>query len=209
MKRRLCSVWPVLVLALLAVVLSVSACGSQEKTTLGGASGLGDNPQTFTSSANGFTFQYPDGWKIDESATTDATAGSSATSSAAAFDPKGAEADGTFIDLMQVAVYSLDLTITDDILPELETEIQNLLSSIEAQSADAQVASPLATIEAAGLKGYKVTYTFTKGGVPTTSSLYFLFKDNMEYLVTLQAANEHWAGLQDTFGAMLESFKAQ
>jgi len=25
----------------------------------------------------------------------------------------------------------------------------------------------------------------------------------------LQAANEHWAGLQDTFGAMLESFKAQ
>ena len=62
--------------------------------------------------------------------------------------------------------------------------------------------------EAAGLKGYTTRYTFTKEGVPTTSTLYFLFKGNMEYQMSIQASTVNWEKNQPIFAAMVASFVA-
>jgi hypothetical protein len=94
-------------------------------------------------------------------------------------------------------------------IPDLESEIQGVLTSMESQAGDAQIVSPLAQTEAAGLKGYTVTYTFTKDGVPTTSTLYFLFKGKIEYQLSTRASTVNWDKDQAIFAAMVASFTTQ
>ena len=186
-----------------ALGFSLTSDSSSTSTTV---AALGSDPLTYTDSKYGFTFQYPAAWQIDSGATTDATAGSSATRSVGAFDPSGALANQTYVDLMVVSTYELNITVTDAMIPSLESEIQGVLSSLGNQTSDAQIISPLAPTEAAGLKGYIVTYTFTKEGIPTTSTLYFLFKGNMEYQLSTQASTVNWDKNQAIFAAMVASF---
>ena len=213
MKSAKITFFAVLEFALATLVLFAAACGGQTTTTIGGAStttvsALGSDAQTYTSSAYGYTFRYPSTWEIDAGATTEATAGGSATSSVGAFDPKGTVANGIYIDLMVVSTYKLNLTITDTMIPDLKSEIQRVLGSLEGQLGDAKVVSPLTQTEAAGLKGYTVKYTFTKEGIPTTSMLYFLFKGTMEYQMSVQASTVNWDKNQAIFAAMIASFTA-
>jgi hypothetical protein len=123
------------------------------------------------------------------------------------FDPKGAKAGDTYIDLMLVSVYKLNATVDDSLLPQLKSEIESVLKSLESQGTGMKVQEALAETTAAGMKGYNVTYTFTKDGAPCTSTLYFLFDGNMEYQLTTQAADENWAADQPIFDAMIASFK--
>jgi hypothetical protein len=193
--------------ATLEKALGFSLIGDSSSTSTTEAA-LGSDARTYTDSTNGFTFQYPATWKIDSGTTTDATAGGASTGTVGAFDPNGTKAGDTYVDLMAVSTYKLNITVTDAMIPSLESEIQNVLSSIGSQTPDAQITSPLAQTETAGLKGYTVTYTFTKDGVPTTSTLYFLFKGNVEYQVSAQAATADWEKNQATFAAMVASFTA-
>jgi hypothetical protein len=186
-----------------ALGFSLTSGSSTTDTT---AAGLGSDANTYTDPKYGYTFQYPATWEIDSGTTTDVTAGGSATSGVGAFDPNGTVANGIYVDLMVVSTYELNITVTDSMIPGLESEIQGVLSSLQSQATDAQVVSPLAPTEAAGLKGYSVTYTFTKDGVPTTSTLYFLFKGNLEYQLSTQASTVNWDKNQAIFAAMVASF---
>jgi hypothetical protein len=213
MKSRKLILVAAVVCALAVLALLVVACGgggtsSTTAAAAGGTSALGSDAKTYTHSSLGYSFQYPAAWKIEDSATTDATAGGSSTSGVGAYDPKGAQADNEYIDIMVVSTYKLNLTVTDSMIPDLKSEIENLLSQLTAQGTDVKTTSPLATTEKAGLKGYEVSYTFTKGGTPTTSTLYFLFKGNMEYQVTMQAATADWEKELPILSAMVAGFKA-
>ena len=169
---------------------------------------LGADAKTYTDSASGFSFKYPAAWDIDTGATTDAHSGGTSTSSVGAYDPNGTQAGGVFIDLMVVSTYKLNITVTDDLIPSLQSEIQTVLDGLEGQASSIQIVAPLAQTERAGLKGYQVTYTFDKDGVPATSTLYFLFKGDMEYQVSIQAATDHWDKDQAIFAAMVAGFTA-
>ena len=193
--------------AALEKALGFSLGGTSTETSTTEAA-LGGDARTYTDATYGYTFQYPGAWQIDTGATTDATAGGSATGAVGAFDPSGTKANGTYVDLMVVSTYKLNLTITNDMLPSLESEIQNVLAGVEAQTSDVQIVSPLVLAEAAGLRGYTVTYTFTKDAIPTTATLYFLFKGDMEYQLSTQAATVDWDKNQNIFTAMVASFTA-
>jgi len=200
-----------LMIASLAVVLVASACGGQETTTVSGAANAsgaaGSDFQTYTDPTYGFSFQYPNAWELSDQASVDATGGGSSTSQILAYDPDGAaSSDGTYVDLLMVTTYRLNVTITDDDIPALESELQGLVDGLTGQGTNAEVTSPLAQTELNGLKGYTTMFSFDKEGVPCTSKLYFLFKDDVEYMVTVQAADQNWEADQAIFNTMVGSF---
>ena len=182
--------------------------GGNTSTTSTTEAGLGGDALTYTDSTAGYTFKYPATWKVDPGTTAGASAGASATSSMGVYDPSGASTTSGYIDLMLVSTYKLKVTVTDTVLAGLEGEIQTVVDSLTGQLADSQTVAPLAQTEAAGMKGYALTFTATKDGAPITSTLYFLFKGDVEYQLTIQASTADWDKYQATFAAMVASFTA-
>lgn len=204
MQRRL-SMVVIVLLALLVAAFVLPACGSSSgsSSTSAGTGGT----KTYTDADYGYSFEYPESWKIQEETSVDVSAGGTSTGGVGVFNPTGAKAGDTYIDLMLVSVYKLNVTVDDSLLPQLKSEIASVLKSLESQGTGMRVEKPLAETAAAGMKGYNVTYSFTKDGVPCTSTLYFLFDGNMEYQLTTQASNENWAADQPIFDTMIASFK--
>jgi hypothetical protein len=192
----------IVLLALLLAATTVAGCGSKS----GGGTTASDT-KTYSNPAYGYTFTYPATWQIEDQASVDVTAGGTSSGAVGVFNPNGTKAGSTYIDLMLVTVYKLNTTVDDSNLAQIKSEIENVLKSLESQGTDMKRQKPLAQTTAAGMKGYDVTYGFTKEGVPCTSTLYFLFDKNVEYQLTTQASNETWAADQPIFDAMIASFK--
>jgi hypothetical protein len=200
------SVVVIVLLALLLAAFALPACGSSSGGSGTTSVGSGDT-KTYTDADYGYIFEYPTSWKIQKDTSVDVSAGAASTGGVGVLDPKGAKAGGSYVDLMLVSVYKLTVTVDESVLPQLKSEIESILGSLESQGTDMKVEKPLAETTAAGMNGYNVTYSFTKDGTPCTSTLYFLFDGNMEYQLTTQASNENWPTDQPIFDAMIASFK--
>jgi hypothetical protein len=204
-KRRLVAAVIVL-LALLVAAVALPACGSSSGSSDSTTAGSGDT-KTYTDATYGYSFDYPTSWKTQADTTVDVTAGGTSAGSVGVFDTNGAKVSSTYIDLMLVSVYKLNVTVDDSNFAQIKTEIENVLTNMEGQDASMKVEQALAETTAAGMKGYDITYNFTKDGTPCTSTLYFLFDSDMEYQLTTQAAHENWEADQPIFDAMIASFK--
>jgi hypothetical protein len=186
----------VLLCVLLSAVLVVGACGST-------ATGL----KTYADADYSFSFEYPASWQLQKGGSADITAGGSSSGSVGVYDPKGAVAQKTYIDVAQVSVYKLNQTVDDSMMPQIKTEVESVLASIEGQAPDMKTMDPLAETTVGGMSGFKVTYSLAKNGAPVTSTMYFLFSGALEYQVTVQAADENWSADRAIFDALLASFK--
>jgi hypothetical protein len=195
------------VLASMLTAVAVAGCGSSSSsTTATSAAGPGET-KTYTDPDYGYSFAYPASWQIHQQTKVDVSAGAAAAGGVGVFDPAGAKAGSTYIDLMLVSVYKLTLTVDDSNLTQLQTEIEAVLKSVESQDASMKVQDALSQTTAAGMNGYEATYTFDKDGTPCTTTLYFLFDGKTEYQLSTQAATENWEADQPIFDAMIASFK--
>lgn len=183
---------------------NASACGSSEKN---GGSGAQVEFKSYTNETYGFTFQYPKDWKLQEGAAAEVKAGSGAKVSVGVFNPRGAKAGDKYIDIMQVAVYELRVSIDESMMPDVKTELQGVLAQLEAQSPDMNMEGDLTQTTVNGMPGFIITYTFDQDGEPATSTLYFLFQGAIEYQVSVQAATKNWQSLKPLFDTMVASFK--
>lgn len=196
----------VAVLVMLLMAATIVACGSGGESS--GTTAAGEiETKTYTDPDYGYSFEYPESWKIEDSATSDVTAGGAATGTVGVYDPDGTVVDKTYLDLMMVSVYKLNGVVDDSVIPQLKGEIESVLASLESQDSTMKVEEALTETTAAGMKGYKVTYSFTKADTPTTSTLYFLFKGDLEYQLTTQASAANWEADQPIFDAMIASFR--
>jgi len=208
MTRRPLRSTLILAFTLLAAAVALAACGSSGATpgdTENG--GTGGAVKTYTDSGYGYSFQYPEGWELQEGDRSEVTAGGSAVGSVGVFDPEGAMVGDIYIDLAQVSVYELNVTVDDSMMDDIKTEVESILASLESQAVDMKTVDSLSETTVGTMDGYKVTYSFDKDGIPATSTLYFLFSGNREYQVTVQAATENWKADQAIFEALVESFK--
>jgi hypothetical protein len=180
-----------LTIVLLATVLS--ACGSSAKT--------------YTDSSYGYSFSYPAGWKIQAGVTSDATAGSSSAGAVAVYNSKGTTVDKIYVDLAMVMVYKLTVTVNDPWSSDIQAQLEGLVTDLKGQASDAKIEQALEQTTKAGLKGYAVTLTFTKGGTPMRSTLYFLFDGTIEYQVTQQAAIATWEATKPALENIVATFK--
>ena len=132
------------------------------------------------------------------------------TSGETASTAAGGSAGGgvkTYIDLAQVSVYKLSVAIDSSMMPQIKTEVEAVLASLESQAADMKTVESLSETTVGGMTGYKATYSFSKSGAPVTSTLYFLFNGSLEYQLTLQAADENWEAKKPAFATLVASFK--
>ena len=170
----------------------------------------GDKPEagtkTYTDRVYGYSFDYPGDWVVQEGDPADVTAGNISKSGISVYDPEGAVADRSYIDLFMVSVYELAVTVDESMMPEVRREVERLLIDLEDQG-DWTRTTDLADAAVGGIDGYQVTYTFTTDGVPTTSTFYFLFTGAIQYQLTLQAATKTWDQKQPDFEQIVESFK--
>jgi hypothetical protein len=199
-----------LMAAILALVialgLTAGACGSEGDDGTG-TTAAGADVKTYTDKTYGFSFEYPEDWKLQEGNTAEVTAGGGAAGAVAVFDPDGAKAGDVYIDLMQVAVYELTITVDESMMSDVKAELEGVLAQLEAQSADMNMQGELTPTTVNGMPGFEITYTFTKDGAPATSTLYFLFDGDIEYQLTTQAADQNWEANQPVFAAMVASFQ--
>jgi hypothetical protein len=186
---------------LLLTALAAGACGSDGGTANGGT------VKTYTDPDYGFSFDYPADWTLQEGDSSDVAAGSSATRSVGVFDPEGAVADDTYIDLAQTSVYELNITVDESTMPDIQAEVEQVLASLESQATDLETIEALSETEVGGMAGFEVTYSFTRAGEAVTSTLYFLFSGSIEYQLTLQAATKNWEANTPVFDALVSSFK--
>lgn len=193
MRRiRRCIALSIVILAVVLPAAGLAGCGSGEKM--------------YTDSTYGYTFRYPGGWKV-QAGTTDVTAGGIAAGNAGVYDPNGTRVGDTFVDLAMVTVYNLSFTVDDPWSPEIHAELETVLAHLEDQTTDLKVEKPLSQTTVADLKGYSVTYTFTKEGTPLRSTLHFVFDEDREYELTQQAAISTWETAKPALERIIESFE--
>lgn len=168
--------------------------------------GCGSSEKLYNDSTYGYSFSYPSGWKVQKG-TSDVTAGGKVAGNVGVYNPDGTKAGDTFLELAMIMVYDLNFTVDDPWSSEIKTELEGVLTSLENQTADVQVEEALSQTTAAGLKGYSITYTFTKDGAAMRSTLFFLFDGNREYELTEQAATASWDTAKPVLDNVVASFK--
>jgi uncharacterized protein YceK len=198
-----------LIVLFLGLALLISGCGSSRSTTTASqaTTAAGAETKTYTDADYGYRFEYPTSWVLTSGATPQATAGATAAGNVGAHDPNGTMVNGSHMDVMLASVYNLNLTVSDSALAQLKSEIESGITTLESQDSSMKVEEALAETTAAGMTGYMVTYSFTRRGTPAMSTLYFLFKGNKEYELTIQASTDHWEADQPIFQAMIASFQ--
>jgi hypothetical protein len=215
--------WPRFALAtmvclLLAIMVALAGCGGSETGTTtsnsGGSTGSStvsttedSTLKTYSNGEYSYSFKYPKTWTLQEGSTADVSAGGTAVANVGLYDPDGTVAQDTYIDMAQVSVYKLNVTVDDSMMADIKTEVQNVLSSLESKAGEIKTVEALAETTVNGMSGFKITYSLTKENAPVVSTLFFLFSGNMEYQVTVQASKESWDAKKLIFDALIGSFK--
>ena len=216
MNRRTVSRLALVVVAvalLVALPAILTACGGTAKvttTTAGTASGgtaPGDT-STYTDPTYGFSFTYPSGWKVKSNDQAQVTSGASSKYTLGAFNPNGATAQGSFIDVMEVQLFVLDASVTESERDRVKPEVQNLFANLTKQSGDWKPVDQLTDVTYGDLWGWKMTYSFTVKDTPSYTTFYVLFHGTMEYQLLVQASAKTWDSYKTTFDTFVTSFKA-
>jgi hypothetical protein len=203
---------------LLVTMVALAGCGGSDAgTTPSNSSGSTGSSsvsttedstlKTYSNGEYSYSFQYPETWTLQEGSTADVSAGGTAVANVGLYDPDGTVAQDTYIDMAQVSVYKLNVTVDGSMMADIKTEVQNVLSSLESQAGEIKTMEALAETTVNGMSGFKITYSLTKENAPVVSTLYFLFSGNMEYQVTVQASKENWDAKKLIFDALIGSFK--
>ena len=191
---------------LLAITVALAGCGGSSGSTT--VSTTANTPvKTYSDSENGYSFQYPATWTVQEGSTADLSAGGTAAASVGVYDPKGTIVNSIAVDMAQISLYKLNLTVTDSMMSDIKVQVQDVLSSLESRAGQIKTLEKLSETTVNGMKGFKVTYSLTKEKAPVVSTLYFLFSGKTEYQVTVQAAKANWDTDKVIFDSMLASFK--
>lgn len=196
------------VLLMLALSAVLGGCGLDFNVSCGEdaideVAGL----ETYTDARYGYTFSYPGDWELREEDATEVSAGAASVGDVSAFDPDGAvDASGAYVDVLQVSVYELAVSVGEGDLDVLKPVLEGLMEDFAGQSTGFETLEPLSETKVGRLSGYKVTCGFTMEGTPVTSTLYFLFDGYMEYQLLLQAADENWEMDRPVFDAFVASF---
>jgi hypothetical protein len=199
--------------ALIAVTalagLLAGACGGGGESSGSASSSPQPKPKTYTNETYRFSLTYDSSQFTETSDTsTQGGAGSSGVFSIGFMDPNGTKSGDVYRDGTLVTVYKLNTTVTESMLPLVKTELEKLLPQLATSLGSDTTMGTLAEADVNGTKGYTTDATYTMDGTPFKARLYFLINGELEYQVSMQAAETRWTELEPKFQEIIDSFKA-
>ncbi len=203
---------PSYVVLMLSVVLILGVCGfsvgcgSEDVVDTTSPADTAE-VKSYTDPIYGFSFDYPADWKLDEDSGAEIEGGINAAKGVSVFDPQGASNGRYFLNVFQVSVYELAMTIDDSVLPDVKPQLESAIAGVASQDESWETLEAMSAAEAGGLNGFKTTVTHALDGEMVKSTLYFLFDGSIEYELMLQAGVEDWETAQADLGAVLASFR--
>lgn len=193
--RSLCGA--VAALTILGAALGTGGCGTDETGV-----------KTYTDPVYGYSFEYPADWILQETDSAELGSGAAAKRIVQVGDPDGAQVEGTGLDGLVVRVYELNYAVDETMLDDVKPEMDALIADLLSQDASWEVQEPLTQVTVGQLPGFKATFTFDwDAGHPVKTSSQYLFFGDVEYELAVQAALENWEADQAVFDAFLASFK--
>jgi len=187
---------PILTLAVAGFLLA--ACG-------GGSGGV----KTYANDTYRFSLSY-DGSTFTQTSDTSAqgSAGGSSVFDVGFVDKNGTKTSDEYRDGVLLSVYKLTTNITPSMMPLVKGELGKLMPQLlESLGSDGEIGA-LQDAEAGGVQGFSADATFSMDGVPFKARLYFLINGELEYQITLQAAEDRWADLEPKFQQVIDGFTA-
>jgi hypothetical protein len=192
------------VLAAFAAFAFVGCGGSSAGPTSTNASGMA--VRHYSNTTYKFSFDYPANWQINTDISKQSTSGAQAAFNVGAFDPKGTIVSKTQIDGAAVSIYNLQVTIDSSNLGDIRPQIEAAVNQLTQSTPGVKTLAALSNTTVNGISGFTVTYSFPYQNTPVVSALYFLFKGNREYQLTLQSAETLWQKLQPQMKSVTDSF---
>ncbi|MHB8868163.1 MAG: hypothetical protein ACYC6T_11555 [Thermoleophilia bacterium] len=160
----------------------------------------------YTDPDYGFSFAYPEGWKLTTTAGAETGPGGSSLKDVGAFDPTGSSAGGVLLDGAAVSVFRLDVVVNADLLPALQKELEDLLIGLRGRLSSVEVVEPLRSTSINGTQGFETTHTFSYKGRRLRSRVVFLTAGTFEYQLTTQATEPSWDVSAPTLDLLVDSF---
>lgn len=148
--------------------------------------------RVYTDPEYGFSFAYPEGWKLTVAAGAEGGLGGSSLRDVGAFDPTGSTVRGVLLDGVAVSVFRLNVVVNADLLPAFEAEVEDLVASLHGRLSMVEVVEPLRPTTVNGTPGFETTHTFSYEGRRLRSRVVFLVAGGFEYQLTTQAAESNW-----------------
>lgn len=166
--------------------------GPRADTDAGGPGSLGPT-RVYTDPEYGFTFAYPEGWKLTAQAGAEEGPGGVSLRDVGAFDPTGSKAGGVLLDGVAVSVFRLNVVVNTELLPAFEKEVEDVVTALRGRLSSVEVVEELKPTTVNGLPGFETTHTFSYKGRRLRSRVVFLVGGAFEYQLTTQAAESSWA----------------
>jgi hypothetical protein len=201
-----------LALAVTAAALALTACGGS--VSIGGSSptassgGTTTSTKTYANDQYGFTITYSDRFTQGEAAEGTGKGGDSVLDIAFA-DKSGPVVSDRYVNAVQTSVYELTRAVKAAEVPQIKSELQNIVDQLMAELPGSKVVEKLSPVTVNGIPGFAYKYTYTEGGKDLTAATFFLFKDKYEYQITAQAVTSDWDTLKGDLQSAVQSFTVQ
>jgi hypothetical protein len=198
--RRLLVAVPV-TLALLVAALVPAACGSSDKLPAyaqPSATATSITLLKVEDKVYGFRMAYPKGWVGTRHANPSPTGRTGDLEYVAAFaDPEGAQADGAYLDSVQVAVYTLARPMSPKSLERgaaVKLMFDTILKDVDSVSPRTNVVR--VTVD--GVPGWRLGYQYKVGGEIVDANSTLVAKGKRAYWMTAQGGAYTWRTVSPT-----------
>jgi hypothetical protein len=163
----------------------------------------GDTVKHYANSTEGFSFDYPGDWVLNE------LGGASTDQSGFALvvvDPAGAFLENQYVDGVTVNVYRLPIVADASTIADARSSAQARVEALAEQ--DWKTLTPFSDVTINGMPGFTVTCSIPiTSGQRLVSPIYFLFSGDRTFDVILQSAGQPSDELDQELDSVLYSFK--
>lgn len=155
----------------------------------------------------GFRMAYPAGWVGTRYANPSPSAQDGTLLYVVAYaDPEGAQADGSYLDSMQVAVYALDRPMAPDDLT-LESASTLIYRVILKDMTSMSPRSNVELVKVGGVPAWQVGYEYEVGGEVVSARSALVVKGKRAYWLTAQAGTYTWRTVAPTLDTCVRFFR--
>jgi len=194
----------------MVAALVPAACGSSDKlpayaqpsATTGSITVLKVEDKVY-----GFRMAYPKGWVGTRYANPSPSGQTGVLEFAAAFaDPKGAQADGSFLDSVQVAIYTLAHPSSPKSLGR-QGAVKLMFGTILKDMDSMSPRTDVVPVTVDGVSGWRLGYQYKIGGEIVDANSILVVKGKRAYWMTTQGGAYTWRTVAPTLGACERYFR--